>query len=86
MITLDLARSAAAISDPAEPATARRLAQLVPTDDRARDRARGVALGEARRAAGCALASPSIDLRARAVGHQVHLDLDLEAVRNGGTR
>src|SRR5687767_8232049 len=33
MITLDLARSAAAISDPAEPATARRLAQLVPTDD-----------------------------------------------------
>jgi hypothetical protein len=81
MITVDLARTAAAISDPIDAATTRRVAALVPTDDRARDRARGVAIGEARRAAGCELTTPKVDLRARAVGHQLHLDLDLEADR-----
>jgi len=81
MITVDLARTRAMVSDPPDAATARRVAALVPVDDRARDRARGIALGEARRAAGCALAGPKVDLRARAVGHQLHLDLDLEADR-----
>jgi hypothetical protein len=86
MITVDLARTQASISDPADAATARRVASLVPADERARTRARKVALAEAHRTAGCALATPSVDLRARAVGHQLHLDLDLEAVRTGGSR
>jgi hypothetical protein len=80
MITVDLARTAAAIAEPADAATARRVAALVPTDDHARGRARRIAIAEARRAAGD-LVAPAVDLRARAVGTQLQLDLDLEAVR-----
>jgi hypothetical protein len=40
-----------------------------------------MAIGEARRTARCDLASPTVDLRALAVGHQLHLDLDVEADR-----
>ena len=36
---------------------------------------------EATRIAGCDLHAPSVDVRARAVGARVHLDLDLEADR-----
>jgi len=81
MITIDLARTAATISDPIDASTARRVADLVPGDDHARDRARKIAIGAAARTAGCALADPTVDVRARAVGHQLHLDLDLEASR-----
>ena len=80
MITVDLARTAAAIAEPADAATARRLAALVPTDDHARFRARRIAIAEAHRRAGT-LDSPAVDLRARAIGTQLQLDLDLEAVR-----
>jgi hypothetical protein len=78
MITVDLLRTAARISDPADATTARRVADLVPRDDRARARARRIALREAERGAGRALADPVVDVRARAVGRQLHLDLDLE--------
>jgi hypothetical protein len=78
MITVDLARTSARISDPADAATARRVADLVPRDDRARARARRIALREAERGAGRQLAEPVVDVRARAVGRQLHLDLDLE--------
>ena len=81
MITVDLARTAAAVSDPADAATARRVAELAPADGRARERARRVAIAEARRIAGCELARPEVDVRARAVGRVIHLDLDLEADR-----
>ena len=81
MITIDLARTAGSISDPIDASTARRVAELVPTDDHARDRARRVAIGAAHRAAGCVLEAATVDVRARSVGHQLHLDLDLEALR-----
>jgi hypothetical protein len=81
MITIDLARTAAVVSDPVDAATARRVAELVPGDDHARERARRAAVGAAQRAAGCALAGATVDVRARSVGHQVQLDLDLEADR-----
>jgi hypothetical protein len=81
MVTIDLARLGDRVSDPIDDRTARRLAELVPTDDGARGRVRRVALGEATRIAGCDLHAPSVDVRARAVGARVHLDLDLEADR-----
>jgi hypothetical protein len=81
MITIDLARTAGSISDPVDASTARRLAELVPGDDHARDRARRIAIGAALRTAGCALADPKVDVRASSVGQQLHLDLDLEASR-----
>jgi len=81
MITVDLGRTTATISDPADGATAHRVAALLPADVRARTRARDVAIEAARRRAGCPLASPTVDMRARAVGERVHLDFDLEADR-----
>jgi hypothetical protein len=81
MITIDLARTATSISDPIDASTARRVAELVPGDDHARERAKRIAIGAARRSAGCALADATVDVRARSVGHQLHLDLDLEASR-----
>ena len=81
MVTVDLLRTALAVSDPPDPETARRVADLVPADDRARERVRRVAVAEARRIAGCELAAAVVDVRGRAVGRTVHLDLDLEADR-----
>lgn len=81
MITIDLARTAASISDPVDASTARRVAELVPGNDHARDRARRIAVAAARRTAGCALDAPTVDVRARATGQCVQLDLDLEADR-----
>jgi len=78
MVTIDLARAASQISDGCDVATARRIAELLPADERARERARGLAVAEARRCAG-ALDAPQVDLRVRATGRQLHIDLDLEA-------
>ncbi|MEZ4367596.1 MAG: hypothetical protein R2939_15160 [Kofleriaceae bacterium] len=79
MVTIDLARTALAVSDPLDAATARRVAELYPTDERARARARALAVAEATRAAGCALSETVVDVRAAARGRAVHLDLELEA-------
>lgn len=82
MLSIDLARTAARVSDPPDAATARRVAELIPDDERARARAKKIALREAARAAGAAhLEPPQIDLRARSQGAVVHLDLDVEARR-----
>ena len=80
MLTIDLARTADRVSDPADAATARRVAEFLPEDGRARARARRIALSEAARSAG-ALDAPQVDLRVRAAGAQLHLDLDVEARR-----
>jgi len=82
MLTLDLDQTAARVSDPVDAATARRVAALLPDDERARARARRIAVREVHRAAGAApLAPPQIDLRVRSSGALVHLDLDVEARR-----
>ncbi|HTJ40626.1 MAG TPA: hypothetical protein VL463_00975 [Kofleriaceae bacterium] len=82
MLSIDLARSTEKISDPADAATARRVAELFPDDERARARAKKIAIREAARAAGAApLEPPQVDLRVRAAGAVVHLDLDVEARR-----
>jgi hypothetical protein len=81
MMTIDLTRTCDVISDPPDASTAQRLAFLYAADDRCRDHARRVALAEARRAAGCELALPHVDVESRARGAELHLSLDVEAQR-----
>lgn len=79
MVTIDLPRTALHVSDPLDAATAKRVAELLPDDERARARARGLAIAEATKQAGAPLSAATVDVRARASGRAVHLDLNLEA-------
>jgi hypothetical protein len=79
MLTIDLARTVAQISDPPDASTAQRVAFLYAADERCRDHARRFGLAEARRTSGCELASPLVDLESRAVGSELHLSLNIEA-------
>jgi hypothetical protein len=81
MVTVDLRRAASQVSDPIDATTSRRLAELLPGDPRAQKHVRRLALHEARRNAGSDLHGHSVDVRAKAMGDQLHLDLDLEASR-----
>lgn len=79
MITIDLTRAADLVSDPCDEASARRLAELIGSDQRLLDRAREVAYGEALRLAGVPIADAQIDLHPRHAGVNLHLDMDIEA-------
>jgi hypothetical protein len=81
MITVDLARADALVSDVCDAATARRVAPLIATDQRVREQARALAIAEAEARAGCRLATPQVDQRVRASGAHIHIDLDVEAER-----
>lgn len=81
MLTVNLARTADRISDPPDATTARRVAMLYAADERCRGHARRVALAEANRRAGCQLERALVDVVSRARGHEVHLSLDVEALR-----
>jgi len=81
MLTIDLARTRDRISDPADASTAQRVAILYAADERCREHARRIAVKEARRIAGCELATPHIDVESRARGHELHLSLNVEATR-----
>nr|HEX4319023.1 hypothetical protein [Kofleriaceae bacterium] len=83
MLTVDLARTSQVFSDPPDASTAQRLAFLYAGDERCRDRARRIAVSEARKTAGCELISPHVDLESRARGPQLHLSLNVEAQRRG---
>ncbi len=80
MMTIDLARVQARVSDDCDDGCARKVAGLLADDDRARVRARRVALAEAVRAHG-AIEEPVIDVRVHPEGRALHLDLDVEARR-----
>jgi hypothetical protein len=81
MLTVDLATTCRLFSDPPDASTAQRLAFLYAGDERCRDRARRIAVAEARRTAGCELVAPHVDLESRARGHALHLSLNVEAQR-----
>lgn len=81
MLTVDLARTADRVSDPADVSTAERVAVLYANDERCRNHARRIAIAEARRTAGCDLSAPNVDLESRARGAEVHLSLNVEAQR-----
>jgi hypothetical protein len=80
MLTIDLARAKERISDPPDASTARRVAVLYASDERCRERARQVALAEARKLAGCDLAAV-VDVESRARGAEIHLSLEVEGKR-----
>lgn len=82
MLTIDLARASERISDPPDASTAQRVAMLYASDERCREHARRIALGEARRVAGAELSAPLVDVESRARGSEIHLSLDVEARRN----
>src|SRR6185312_15408561 len=82
MLTVDLARTADRVSDPPDASTAQRIAFLYASDDRCREHARRIAVAEARRAAGCDLSMPHVDVESRARGAEVHLSLNVEAKRS----
>lgn len=81
MLTVDLARTVDRISDPPDAATARRAAMLYAADERCREHARRIAIREARRMAGCELASHTVDVESSARGAELHLSVDVEAQR-----
>jgi hypothetical protein len=81
MMTVDLACTRELVSDPPDASTAQRVAFLYAADERCRDHARRMALAEARRAAGCELAAPHVDVESRARGAELLLSLDVEAQR-----
>src|SRR5688572_15685573 len=61
MITIDLGRAAALVSDPCDAGTVRRVADLLAADPRVRDRARALGAAEAARLAGAPMSGASID-------------------------
>ncbi len=79
MITVELARATALVSDPCDASTVRRVAELVATDPRVRERARALAAAEADRLAGSALRRAQFDVRVRESGRHLHIDVELEA-------
>jgi hypothetical protein len=81
MLTVDLAKTVAMISDTPDSTTAQRVAFLYAADERCRTHARRIAVGEARRLAGCELAKTHIDVESRAKGPEIHLSLNVEAQR-----
>ena len=81
MMTVDLQRTVALISDPPDATTAQRVAFLYAADERCRASARRIAVAEARRNAGRELVAPHVDVESRAKGHEVHLSLNIEAQR-----
>jgi hypothetical protein len=79
MITLDLTRVATLVREDCDAASARRVAELAMADKRVRDRAKALAAADAAERAGTLLARVDCEVRARAVGTRVHLDVDVEA-------
>ena len=78
MITLDLGRAQTALREPCDAADARRVAQLLEKDARVQARVRGIATAAAVERAGAAFARLDVEVRARADGSRVHVDLDVE--------
>lgn len=77
MLTFDLA-SAVELRDSADTATARQLAEQMASDPRVRQRALEIAGREAARLAQRRLRGAQTDVRIRAAGSRVHVDIDLQ--------
>jgi|KBSSwiStaDraftv2_1062776.scaffolds.fasta_scaffold202623_3 hypothetical protein len=78
MITLDLERAGGLVREPCDAASARRVAELLARDARVQARARDLATTAAVRRAGTPLGNLQVELRARAAGPRVHVDVDVE--------
>ena len=78
MVTIDLGRLTAALREPCDASSARRVAELCASDPRVKARARALAAADAETRAGGKLARVTVDHKTRAVGARVHIDLDVE--------
>jgi hypothetical protein len=78
MLTLELGRVSALISDPIDASTARRLAEVADRDEQLKLGARLAALRAGERDAEGPLEAPELDVRVRANGTNVHIDVDVE--------
>jgi hypothetical protein len=78
MITIDLARLAADVREPCDTRCAERLAELMSSDARVLRRIRQLADREASRLAGTEVRVHSADVRMRAEGERVFIDIDVE--------
>jgi hypothetical protein len=78
MITFDLERAGSLLGDPCDAASARRVAELLAGDARVVARARSLASAAAADRAGGPLAGLTVEVKARAAGRKVHLDVDVE--------
>jgi hypothetical protein len=83
MLTIDLTRASARLSEACDLATARNVEVLLASDARMHQRARALAAREAERLASCQLFDMHIDVRVSRSGRHFHLDLDVEAVTRG---
>jgi hypothetical protein len=81
MLTIDLDRTKARVSDPPDASTAQRVAVLYASDQRCRDHARRIALAEAKKSAHCELTAAHVDVESRAKGSELHLSMSVEAQR-----
>jgi hypothetical protein len=78
MLTIDLSELGDLVRDPADAATAARLAQLIADDSRVQKKVRQIAASEADRLAGAPCNAKAVEVRVRAEGHIVYLDIDVE--------
>jgi hypothetical protein len=78
MITIELAGLDAALRDDCSPESARRVAEMMEVDARVLKKLRQLAEREASRLAGAAIRVHSADVRVRAEGTRVLVDIDVE--------
>ena len=80
MVTFDLGRANGVVSDDCDAITVKRLGMLCANDPRIRERARQLGAREASKSAGRPVRAPEVDIRVRAHGTLLHLDLDIEGI------
>jgi hypothetical protein len=80
MLTVELDGLAAALRDACDASSAQRMAALLATDSGALTRIRAIATDEIERLGGSRPASLSTEIRVRARGTTVYVDVDVEAV------
>ncbi len=78
MITLDLARASEQLAEVCDAVTAQDVAAILLRDARARERAEQLALADAEVRAGAPVAKVALEVRVRAAGTRVLIDVDLE--------
>jgi hypothetical protein len=78
MLTIDVAHAAELVRDRCDEAAAQRVAEMMAGDARVQRRVRQIAAREAERLAGGPVAVRSAEVRVRAEGTRVFLDVDVE--------
>lgn len=87
IVTLDLRRLEGEVSDAVSAETASRFGTLAADDRALQERTRSLAIAEASRLAGYPIRNPQVDVRVRARGPHIRIDIDVEAnARKAGRR